>query len=110
MEDEQIPQGTEVPLPQPIPTTYPSAHNGGSPTGNPLPVGLDPIALPVWPLSCVDLNDNGSSSSAEPFSLSLKLQSLPPSDDHSLKTSCHSSPLALSSAFNSSSGSGDNII
>ncbi|GAU45208.1 hypothetical protein TSUD_139130 [Trifolium subterraneum] len=109
MKDEQIQQETLVPLPPPTPTAYPSTHNGGSPTNSPLPISLDPMALPVWPLSYVDLNDNGSSS-AEPFPLLLKLQSLPPLDDHSPKTSGHSSPLASLSAFNYSGGSGDNII
>ncbi|MCI40416.1 DIV1B protein, partial [Trifolium medium] len=103
MEDEQIQQETVVPLPPPTPTAYPSTQNGSSPIGSPLPIVLGQVALPVWPLSWVDLNDNGSSSSTETFPLSMKLQSLPPSDDHSPETSGYSSPSTSSSAFNSMS-------
>ncbi|GAU47515.1 hypothetical protein TSUD_138870 [Trifolium subterraneum] len=90
-----------VPLPPLTPTAYPSTHNAGSSTGIPLPIGLDPIPLSVWPLSWVDLNDNGFSST-ETFPFSLKLQSLPPSDDHSQEISGQSSPLISSSNFKSS--------
>ncbi|GAU49584.1 hypothetical protein TSUD_140010 [Trifolium subterraneum] len=100
MEDKQIQQETVVPLPQPNPTTYQSKQNDGSLTDSPLPICLVPVPLSVLPL-WVDLNDNGVSSSTEIFPLSLKPQSLPPSDDHS----GHSSPYA----GKSSGGSGDSI-
>ncbi|GAU49899.1 hypothetical protein TSUD_139550 [Trifolium subterraneum] len=112
VEDEQIQQEIVVPLPPPPTlTAYQSTQNGGSP----LSLCLGPIPLAVWPLSSIDLNDNGASSSTEIFPLSLKLQSSPPSDDYSPKTSRHLSPSTSSLAFNSmsagksSGGSGDNI-
>ncbi|CAJ2637234.1 unnamed protein product [Trifolium pratense] len=58
MEDEQIQQETVVPLPPPTPIAYPSTQSCGSPANSPLPIVLGQAALPVWPLSWVNFNDN----------------------------------------------------
>lgn len=133
IDDEQFQQETVVPLPPPTPTAYPSSHYGGIP-GTPFPIGLGPVALPVMSgertakpirptpmlppsskMANLNLRDKASSS-IEPFPLSLKLHSSPPSNDHSPETSGHSSPTASSSTFNSmsagnySGGGGDSII
>jgi hypothetical protein len=70
---------------------------------------------PSSKMANLNLRDKASSS-IEPFPLSLKLHSSPPSNDHSPETSGHSSPSASSSTFNSmsagnySGGGGDSII
>ncbi|GAU49904.1 hypothetical protein TSUD_139600 [Trifolium subterraneum] len=80
------------------PPLHISIQNGGSSNSSPLPICLVPVPLSVWPLYWVDLNDNGAYASTETFPLPLKLQPLPPSDDHSPKTSGHLSPSTSSSA------------
>lgn len=135
MEDDQFQQETVAPLPPPTPATYPSSHYGGIP-GTPFPMGLGPVTLPVMSaervakpirptptlppsskMANLNLKDKAtSSSSIEPFPLSLKLQSSAPSEDHSPESSSHSSSSASSSALKTmaagkyNGGGGDSII
>lgn len=135
MEDDQFQQETVAPLPPPTPAAYPSSHYGGIP-GTPFPMGLGPVTLPVMSaervakpirptpmlppsskMANLNLKDKAaSSSSIEPFPLSLKLQPSVPSEDHSPESSSHSSSSASSSPFKTmaagkyNGGGGDSII